>query len=584
LNLLRFDQGAFLTSCPILCLPCPFILWLMLPFSLAWNAAHLKSPDSVWVDRLWAIALFLLALLLFCWNLGGVPLRDWDESIVAQVARDIWRSQTGLAGMMPSGSLTWLYPTLGGAPYLNKPPLIHSLVALAYSIGGVNEWTSRLPGALLTTISVPLLYGIGREIFLTRSSAIFSALVYLTLLPVVRNGRLAMLDGAILCFFLLLLWCLLRSRRDLRWGLGVGLAFGCLCLIKGMVAVLLGAIALGFLWLDTPRLLTTGFIWGGILLGCLPAGLWYGAQWQHYGLNFITESLVNQSFNRIWLPVERNDGAPWYVFYYVLEILKYSLPWLLFLPAGWRLVWEDRNLSWAKLVLVWLLGYLIPISLMHTKLPWYVLPVYPALALVVGASLSTVWRKTDVIGLRQIPKTPYPIWWSIGLGAIAIAAVYLASPYSPLSQETQPHLQIVFIALALTTTATTILLMRRNSQFIPVLWWGVYVCLFLFIASPYWNWELGESYPVKPIAAMVQRHTQPGQVIFTSYGYNRPSLNFYSDRRVVPAPPEQLQTSWTQTPSSYLLLDSASLTTLSLPAMQPLETTEGWTLVTHASD
>ena len=134
-----------------------------------------KKPnrwDSNWIDRLWIVGLLLAAVIIFGINLG-VPLRDWDEGIVATVARDIWRA--------PSGSWRWLYPTLEGNPYLNKPPLMHWLIALAYSIGGVNEWTSRLPGAMLTAISVPLLYSIGREIFHQRLAAIFSALGCLAL-------------------------------------------------------------------------------------------------------------------------------------------------------------------------------------------------------------------------------------------------------------------------------------------------------------------------------------------------------------------------------------------------------------------
>jgi 4-amino-4-deoxy-L-arabinose transferase-like glycosyltransferase len=162
-----------------------------------------------WIDWVWVIVLLLAAVLLFTINLGELPLRDWDEGTVAQVAREIWRA--------PAGSMHWLYPTLGGEPYYNKPPLIHLLIAWAYSLGGVHEWTTRLPGAMLTAICVPLLYYIGREIFRQRWAAIYSSLIYLTMLPVVRHGRLAMLDGAAVCFFMVMILCLLRSRRNLRY-------------------------------------------------------------------------------------------------------------------------------------------------------------------------------------------------------------------------------------------------------------------------------------------------------------------------------------------------------------------------------
>lgn len=74
-----------------------------------------SQPQSwtcdTWLDWVWVVILLLAALLLYTLNLGGVALRDWDEGIVAQVAREI---------AQPGGH--WLYPTLHGAPYFNKPP------------------------------------------------------------------------------------------------------------------------------------------------------------------------------------------------------------------------------------------------------------------------------------------------------------------------------------------------------------------------------------------------------------------------------------------------------------------------------
>ncbi|MEB3229473.1 MAG: glycosyltransferase family 39 protein, partial [Leptolyngbyaceae bacterium] len=158
-----------------------------------------------WSEGLIYGGLAIAALILFTVDLGGVALRDWDESLVAQVAKEIHQA--------PFAAKVWLHPTLHGQPYFNKPPLVHWLVAIAYVMGGVNEWTARLPGALATAWSVPLLYGLCRELFPQRAIAIFTACTYLTLLPVVRHGRLAMLDGMVLLCFLGLLLSVVRSRR-----------------------------------------------------------------------------------------------------------------------------------------------------------------------------------------------------------------------------------------------------------------------------------------------------------------------------------------------------------------------------------
>ena len=185
------------------------------------------------------------------------------------------------------------------------------LIALLYAIGGINEWTTRLPSAGLTLASVPLLYSLSRELFHQRLPAVFATLVYLTSLPVIRNGRFAMLDGAVLCFLLLLLWCLL-PRPPLTTAICWRRAgrLGCSASLKGLLlGGLLGGIALAFLAWDTPRLLRQPYLWLGFLLGGIPVAGWYGAQWLHYGAAFWGNNLMDQSLARVWTDLEDNGGA-----------------------------------------------------------------------------------------------------------------------------------------------------------------------------------------------------------------------------------------------------------------------------------
>ncbi len=523
-------------------------------------------------ERGLVLGLFLAAILMMGLNLGEVPLRDWDEGIVAQVARQIWRS--------PPGSLGWLYPTtLNGEPYFSKPPLVHWLIALTYSIAGVNEWTTRLPGATLTALSVPLVYWLGRELFLQPTPALFSALVYLTFLPVVRHGRLAMLDGTVVCFFLFMLACLLRARRDLRWALGVGIGFGLICLTKGILGLLLGAIALLFLAWDTPRLLTCRYLWAGFFCGSAPVFTWYIAQWSRYQQVFLGNHFMTQSFNRLWEPVSQNQGPPWY---YLIEILKYAWPWLLVIPQGWRQAWEQRNLGWARLLLLWAGGYLLVISGMKTKLPWYILPLYPALALVAGMQLAQVWQMLSGILKPEGRPPAYLKLWAVGFGLLALGSwagfLYFRGAFSTVGDAS---LQPLALALALTMTVTTVLILRQNAQFIAVLIWGSYVSLLLLVASPHWNWELAEAFPVKPVAALIRQNTPPGQVLYTSFSYNRPSLDFYSDRRVLPASGSELQQHWLRDLHPYLLVESTLLPQFEGPGIEDLGSAAGFTLITR---
>jgi 4-amino-4-deoxy-L-arabinose transferase-like glycosyltransferase len=543
--------------------------------TFTWNhfQSRLRARER-WVESFCTLALLLAALILYCFHLDSLPLRDWDEATIATVAKEISQA--------PLSELKWLFPTMWGEPYLNKPPLIHDLIALIYHFFGIDETNSRLPSAFLTAISVPLLYQIGREIFAARTPALCSALVYLTLLPVVRHGRLAMLDGAVLCFELLLFLGVLRSRRDLRWTLVAGLGFTLLCLTKGMMGLLLGSIALIFLAWDTPRLFASPYLWLGISLGSLPIIAWYVTQWLHYGNTFVETALWNQSLKRIYESVEGHDGPPWYY-----------LPWLVPIVGGLQLAIVRRNWSWSKLVLVWSCVYFIVVTLMATKLPWYILPIYPALALAAGAKIGAVLNLPERIN--------YPRSWGVIFAIITIGA---AIAFFLIGWDDR-YLGIICICVALTFGFTAFLLQQRDPQFIYVLFWGMYISLLLFVGSSHWVWELNEAYPVNNIASIIEDSTPADRVIYTSYDYERPSLNFYSDRRILPPPALELerlqkakpnlnalqvkqlwlQNYWKQQEKPFLLIEKTTLAKLKLTHFRVLAEMEidglPWLLLTR---
>lgn len=531
--------------------------------TFAWDSSRRKRlKEELWLDWLWLAGLTVAALLLFCVNLDNLPLRDWDEGTIAQVAKEIAQA--------PAESYRWLFPTLWGEPYFNKPPLMHNLIAILYSWLGVSEWATRFPGAFLTALSVPLLYAVGREIFPTRTPAWLAALIYLTLLPMVRHGRLAMLDGTVVCFSILMFWAILRSRRDLRWALGIGIGFGLLCLTKGMVGLLMGVIALLFLLWDTPRILTSVYLWSGILVGSLPIFFWYGAQLQHYGEIFAEQNLWDQFFVRIYTKKDEHGGPIWY---YILELFKYSWPWLFFSLAGLRLSWQNCNWGWAKLILVWFTVYLIVISLMVTKLPWYILPIYPALALAGGIKLDHLYN------LPALSR--YSIVWKIIFSSMAFLASFATVYFAFFAVESERHfLALTFFSLTLTMGVVTVLVVRGQKQFIGVLFWGLYLSLLLFFSSPFWNWELNEAYEVKPVAAMIMNSeiSSEGR-IYTSFPYERPSLNFYSNHRILPGTDQELLEYWQNFENVYLLVERQKRQNLQLNHAKILGTEEPWLLL-----
>lgn len=459
-----------------------------------------------------ALALWAAALVLYLSGLWLEPLRDWEESTYARIAHE----------MQAAGWQGWLHPTLWGAPYLNKPTFLFGLMALAFEALGETPFAARLPAALLTSAMVPALYLLALQVTGRRDRALWAGLVLLLLLPVLRHGRLAMLDGVATLGLVLLLLCLAKAGRHAAWGLAAGLALSMVALTKGLLALPFLLIALGFaaarggLWRVR--------IWGLLAVGCVPALAWFGAQWAYYGGTYTQEGLVNQGLARLWTTVEGNRGS---LLYYLLEVLKTAWPWALFLPAALWLVWAERAQVWARLVLIWLGGFAVLLTLMPTKLPWYVYPVYPALALALGAVLADA--RARVLAGRGAALMRGAMW---GLPVLALAGLgaglWMASTHAVLAG-------CLFTAAA-GFAAGFALWRKGNARALDMLAAGCAVALWLFTLSGQTVWELNEDYPVAPVAQMIRDALPPDAPLSTTRGHSRPALNYQAQRFVAPRP------------------------------------------------
>lgn len=531
-----------------------------------WRRSSNKLRQSeVWLEYLCLIGLSAAAIALFLVNLSSLPLLDSHEATLAQVAKEIYQG---------GNFERWIFPTLWNEPYLEKPPLVHSLVAIAYGIFGIGEFGTRFPGAFLGMISVLLLYQIGREIFVARLPALFSALVYLTCLPVVRYSRLAALDGPLLCFELFTVWAVLRSRRNLQWAWIVGIGFSLMSLTNGLFGVQILAIVLLFLFWDTPRLLNSSYFWRGLLLGALPGFTWYAAQ-----------------LNRNWLL--KTHGGFWdlvlgrgtdLVFaklsssYYLLYSVQYILPWLMTAFAGVRLVRHNLHWGWGRLIAVWLGGYLTLGFFFFGQNYWLVLPLYPALALAAGKQLDHICNLPSSI--------IYPRTWSYGFAAMAILAAVAGLNWG-IRDYIDFYLPFICGSLFVTFSATAIVIAQQDKQFIPLLFWGLLVSIFLLVVSPHWIWELKAVESVKPIAELVKLYTPARSIVYGSTATARPSLEFYSERQIIPQSISKLQQHWQQNPLVYLLLDAAVVKVIDLPQTAIVKDKRleslGWTLAVKNS-
>ncbi|ACK66526.1 glycosyl transferase family 39 [Rippkaea orientalis PCC 8801] len=480
-------------------------------------------------DIKWFLIFLIAALLLWLIGLGNLSLRDWDEGYYGTVAKDMFRTNN------------WLYLTYYNQPFLLKPPLMIWLITISYKLGGISEFTTRFPCAFLTALGVPLLYLVARNIFTCHLPAVLTGLVYLTLLPVVRHGRLAMLDGSINTFFIFSILCLLYSCRQSYWAIGVGIGLGLIALTKGILVIALGGIIGVFILLNNPKkFLKNPYLWGGMIVGFTPVFAWYIIQILHYGQKFIEVHFKEQNFDRLSTAVEGNKGSLWY---YFIELLKYSLPWLLFLPGGIKLAWQKNQQTWAKLTLVGLILFMGIITFMGTKLPWYILPIYPFFALAVGAYLAELWQNNN----QSYPKI-------LSISLFVCSLVTLVGGVFIIFTDDNFEVMIFAIMIGTTLLLSAWNSLHNNVKFIPILVVGLYLSLGVFMLSNSWIWELNESFAVKPVATLIRENTPPGTVVYTSFDYSRTSLDFYSDRQVLAESQETLKNLAYR--PSYLLLDT----------------------------
>ncbi len=493
-----------------------------------------------WDGRLAAglLLLWILAVILAITGLGGVPLVDWDEGIVARVA-------------LETSQAPWpqrLWPSYWGEPYLNKPPLIHWLIAACIDVWRLvslaptptdpaaalpPEWLLRLGPSLLSSLLVPLL-GLTQWRLRPgeRSAALASAAIALTLMPLARHGHRVMLDGSQLVAIALLWWALLGPmgswRRILGWGVLAGLASSALLLLKAPTAlpVLISALALRGLERDL-RPLQWLLLLLALLVGLVPGLAWHLGHWWQRGDGAL-QMWLGQGYARIGNAIEGHQDGPFTV---VLEMLEGGWPWLPLWPFGLALAWRARR----RRAGLWCLGLTLAMSLMvlplRTQLPWYSLLLWPPFVLVCGPVLASMLdhRPPDRgAGLGLVARLPR-LWSLLGILVVALALLSLAGVLPPL----RPAAAITLVFGSGLIAGAWLLgrpdrRQRRLGGLVMVL--GTWLALLLLLASPLWLWELHERWPVPRLAQLLAG--QGANEVRLWQEEERPSLNWYAGRRL----------------------------------------------------
>ena len=495
------------------------------------------APDTAPWKALGGLGLVAAGLALI--GLGDLPLRDFDEATVARVALEL---RHGL-GEAP------LLPTLWNTPYLNKAPGLHSLIALVISATTrpdqlPSEWAIRLAPASLSCLLVPL----GGWLQWTlrpgdRSSAITTSVILLTLLPVARHGRLAMLDGTQLTAMALLWQALLHlnsSRRSGLWGVVAGLMASSMLLLKAPLLVPAAVAAgLALVWGREWR------TWNNRATACIGmlVGLAPGIGWHLWHAHIRGKEAFwlwgGDGAGRVLLDAGEGSDLGWRV--PVIEVLEGGWPWLPLVPFALIWAWRWRQSRWGRWSLACLFTMAGAILPLRTQLPWYSHSLWLPLALLCAPLL--VWlvegpsTSSSCADAAKSPRPPcrwlllrLPYFWS-GIGLVLL--LLGLSSFSSIGSSFAPYRGLA-TALGLGWCAggwwlRSTAAQRRRLGLIS-LSCGNVAALALLFQSPLWLWELNETWPVQPVAALAKNN--PGETLWLKGYDERPSLNWYAEQRI----------------------------------------------------
>jgi len=380
---------------------------------------------------------------MFFLGLGSFGIIDPGDGYFTEAARE----------MVESGD--YVTPHLNYQIYFSKPILIYWLIASAYHVFGINEFAARFWSAVLTTGLVLATYWLGRCI-LNRKSGLLAGLILASSPLVVTFAKLSLVDGPFtalvgLAVIALTMTIVVRSKR---WWPVLYASLALSVLTKGPVGVaLLGFAFIAFAILRRPSLDVIKQWWGrleplsGTVILLAVIAPWHVAVARATDGLFLKVFYLYENMNRFQGHVNHQHRE---VFYY-LPILAYGFfPWVIFLPsavanlvrAARRRVEPDRQAGDALLLLACFAAtVLVFFTMAATKLQTYILPAFPALAILTAAAIDRwtagrqpvpAWLKpvsallvvllggatiAGVIGVCVVKDVPP---WAIVVGAVAL--------------------------------------------------------------------------------------------------------------------------------------------------------------------
>ena len=345
------------------------------------------AVPQVW---LWAAALVVLALWFL--TLDMRHLLSSDEGRYAEIARE----------MFTSGD--WVTIRYNGIKYFEKPPLHLWMTALSYQAFGVGEWQARLWGALSGAGALLMMAWAARRWYGT-AVGLLTGLVLLAAPTWNLGSHFNSLDIGVSSALAVALAAVLMAQhpaatptghRQWMWAAWAAMAVAVLTkgliglALPGLVLIVYSAVARD--WALWRRL---HIVSGGLLFLALTAPWFVLISLRNP--EFLQFFFIHEHLQRYTSGIHRRSAPVWF---FVPQLLAGWLPWLGLLPGMARVVAADRRTQGFKptwLLATWAVVIFAFFSLSNSKLPGYILPVFPALAVLGALALQQLtapaWRR-----------------------------------------------------------------------------------------------------------------------------------------------------------------------------------------------
>ena len=356
--------------------------------------------------------LLVLALALWFGTLGYRHLIHPDEGRYAELARE----------MLASGD--WVTPRLNGILYFEKPALQYWAGAASFAVFGLNEFAARLWPGLTAALAVLSLWWVTRRMMGPRV-ALYAACVLGSSAWWIANGHFLNLDMSLSAFLTLALmgFCYAQrddaSERETRNGMLLTWAAMALAVLsKGLIGIVLPGAALALYTVvarDFAVWRRMHWIKGALLFFAIAAPWFVLVSLRNP--DFPEFFFIHEHFDRFLTAGHRRTGS-WY--YFVDDLLAGLLPWTTLLPGALVAAWrrEPGRFQPNRLLLVWAVFVFVFFSASSSKLPSYILPMFPALAVLVA-------QRLDVLRARRLAAHAVAVL----VLSIAVVAVVAVAPH-----------------------------------------------------------------------------------------------------------------------------------------------------------